>query len=274
MSNTVATLPTTATPTELTDINGRKLFLEITGEGADVVMIHGLGGATSFYDPVVNDLSPDFRFIRYDFNGHGRSPLDGQVSINSLAEELAEVIKTQTKSGKAHVIGHSMGTLVVQHLASTQPELVDSIVLLGPVRAQPEKAKTATRQRADLVREEGMSAVAGAISQGATADQAAEDNPLLRPLVRHLLLAQNAEAYARACEALAAATNPDLSTITAKALLITGDQDGVSTPATNEAIAAELQHAQRHTINGIGHWTVLESPAPVTELISSFLQEN
>ncbi|QGU08803.1 3-oxoadipate enol-lactonase 2 (plasmid) [Corynebacterium occultum] len=273
MTHTTELIPTAAHPAELTEVGTRKLFMEITGEGTDVVMVHGLGGATSFYDPIVTELSQQFRFLRYDFNGHGRSPLTGEISIDSLAQELAEVIRTQTTSGKAHVIGHSMGTLIVQQLATTHPELVDKIVLLGPVQAQPDKAKAATRQRAALVRDQGMSAVAEAISRGATADQAAEHNPLLRPLVRQLLLTQNAEAYAQACEALAAATNPDLHAITAPVLLITGDQDAVSTPETNDAIASELKNAQRHTISGIGHWTVLEAPDFVTDYLATFLQD-
>lgn len=258
-----------AQPTELTSIGTKDLFLETTGNGPDIVMVHGLGGAIPFYDPLVTELSADFRFIRYDFNGHGRSPLAGELSIESLADDLADVIRTQTTSGKAHIVGHSLGTLVVQQLAATHPELADKIVLLGPVRAQPDQAKEATRQRATLVREQGMSAVADAISRGATSDQAADHNPLLRPLIRELLLGQDAEAYAQACEALAAATNPDLSAITAPVLLITGDEDAVSPPSLNEAIAGELKNAQRHTITGIGHWTALEAPDFVADYLTT-----
>lgn len=262
-----------AQPAELTRISTRDLFVETTGEGPDVVLVHGLGGATPFYDPLVTDLAGDFRFIRYDFNGHGRSPLAGELSLDTLTEELADVISTQTLSGRAHVIGHSMGTLIVQQLAATHPELVNSIALLGPVRAQAAQAKAGTRARADLVRGQGMSAVADAISLGATSDRAAGHNRLLRPLVRELLLGQNAEAYAQACEALAAASNPDLSAITAQVLLITGDEDAVSPPSLNEAIASELDNAQRHTITGIGHWTLLEAPDFVADYLARFLQD-
>lgn len=259
---------------ELTNTGSKNLFIETTGDGPDVVLVHGLGGATPFYDPLVNDLATDFRFTRYDFNGHGRTPLSGEVSIDTLTEELAEVIRTQTTSGKAHVIGHSMGTLVVQQLAATRPELVENIVLLGPVRAQPDNAKAATRERATTVRDKGMSAVADGISRGATSDQSAQHNSLVRPLVRELLLGQHPESYAQACEALAAAENPDLSKITAKTLLITGDEDKVSPPATNEAIQAELANAERHTITGIGHWTVLESPDFVADYVRTFLTQS
>ncbi|QTG80296.1 alpha/beta fold hydrolase [Arthrobacter crystallopoietes] len=256
----------------LTPLGEKSLFIETTGSGPDVVLVHGLGGNTSFYEPLAAALNADYRVTRYDFNGHGRSPLAGEVSLEALAEELAAVIELQTAGRRAHVVGHSMGTLVVQQLAATRPDLVDSLVLLGAVREQPPAAKEATRVRATLVREQGMAAVAGTIATGATADHAA-GNPLLRPFVREMLLGQDAEAYAQACEALAGARNPDLSAITAKTLLLTGSEDKVSTPAANTALAAELPNASAHVAPGTGHWTVPEAPEFVNGAVLEFLAE-
>ena len=182
------------------------------------------------------------------------------------------MVQLHPAKGRAHVIGHSMGTLVVQQLAATRPDLVESVVLLGPVREQSPAAQEATRARAVLVREQGMAAVADTIAAGATADQAA-GNPLLRPFVRELLLGQDAEAYARACEALAGARNPDLAAITAKVLLITGSEDKVSPPEANAALAAELPHATSRVLPGTGHWTVPEAPEFVNDAVLEFLAE-
>ena len=164
-----------------------------------------------------------------------------------------------------------MGTLIVQQLAATHPELVQDVVLLGPVREQAQAAKDATRTRAAVVREKGMAAVADAVALGATAEQAAIGNPLVRPFVRELLLGQGPEAYAQACEALATATNPDLTAIRSKVLLLTGSEDKVSTPASNEAIAADLGRAELLVAPGTGHWTVPEAPDFVTAAVLDFL---
>ncbi|MGO4187807.1 alpha/beta fold hydrolase [Pseudarthrobacter sp. TAF60_1] len=264
-------MSTATIPAGLTAVGTKHLFVEITGTGDDVVLVHGLGGTTSFYEPLVASLAERFRVTRYDFAGHGRSPRNGELSLDSLTAELALVIESQTASGRAHLVAHSMGTLIVQQLASTRPDLVREVVLLGPVREQALAAKDATRARAALVREKGMAAVADTVANAATAEKAAIGNPLVRPFVRELLLGQDPEAYAQACEALAAATNPDLSRVQSKVLLLTGSEDKVSTPAANEAIAGELGQAELLVAPGTGHWTVPEAPDFVTAAVLDFL---
>jgi pimeloyl-ACP methyl ester carboxylesterase len=255
----------------LQQIRGKRLFVEDTEDGQPVVLVHGLGGTTSFYEPLVPALTEHFRVVRYDFDGHGRSPLTGPISLPELAEDLAALIES-IGAGRAHVVGHSMGTLVVQQLAVTRPDLVDALVLLGPVRAQPEPAKQATRARAATVREQGMSAVADTIAGAATSPTARANNPLVAGVVRELLLGQTREGYAQACEALAAAESPDLGAIAAPVLLLTGTEDKVSPPATSEAMAAELKDATTASTADCGHWTVTEAPAFVAEQTLAFLR--
>lgn len=264
-------MSTATIPAGLTAVGTKHLFVETTGAGDDVVLVHGLGGTTSFYEPLVASLAERFKVTRYDFAGHGRSPLGEELSLESLATELALIIETRTTSGRAHLVGHSMGTLIVQHLASTRPDLVREVVLLGPVREQAQAAKEATRARAALVREKGMAAVADAVANAATADKAAIGNPLVRPFVRELLLGQDPKAYAQACEALASATNPDLARIQSKVLLLTGSEDKVSTPAAIETMAAELVNSETLVAPGTGHWTVPEAPDFVTAAVLDFL---
>lgn len=263
----------TATTAGLTRVGTKQLFVETTGTGPDVVMVHGLGGTTSFFEPLVASLGDRFRVTRYDFNGHGRSPLAEELTLESLAAELAAVIESQTSSGRAHLVGHSMGTLIVQQLVATRPDLVKDVVLLGPVREQAPAAQDATRTRAALVRDKGMVAVADPVANGATSDEAAIENPLVRPFVREMLLGQDPEAYAQACEALANASNPDLATIQARVLLLTGNEDKVSTPAGNEAMAAELERAEILVALGTGHWTVPEAPDFVSAAVLEFLAD-
>ncbi len=211
-------------------------------------------------------LAEHFRVIRFDLDGHGRSPLTGPVSVRSLARDLSALIATL--GGSAHVIGHSLGTLV-----STEPARARSLVLLGPVRAQPDAAKEATRARAATVREKGMTAVADIITQNATAGAARAANPLVAGVLRELLLGQRAEGYAQMCEARAAAENPDLAKVTADVLLLTGNDDKVSTEAIREAMKSSLAKVTSETVNDCGHWTVTEAPAFVAAHTLAFLRK-
>ena len=51
--------------------------MEKAGAGPPVVLIHGLGGTTTVYDPQAAALAEGHTVLRYDLSGHGRSPGDG-----------------------------------------------------------------------------------------------------------------------------------------------------------------------------------------------------
>lgn len=252
-------------------VGAKKLFVEDSeADKPAVVFIHGLGGTTTFYDPLVAALGDAYRLVRFDFDGHGRSPLHGPVDVPALAEDVAALIETLPEK-RAHVVGHSLGTLIAQHLAARHPSAVSSLVLLGPIRAQGDAAKTGTRARAATVREKGMVAVADTIATNATAAAARAANPLVFGTVRELVLGQPAEGYALACEALAAAENPDLSRITAPVLLVAGADDKVSTEASRAELAQGLARCEIAVTPDCGHWTVTEAPAFVGARTTAFL---
>jgi 2-keto-4-pentenoate hydratase/2-oxohepta-3-ene-1,7-dioic acid hydratase in catechol pathway/pimeloyl-ACP methyl ester carboxylesterase len=247
-----------------------QLFVEKSGEGPPLVLIHGLGGATTVYDPQVQVLSQTHTVLRYDLSGHGRSPLAGTPSIEGWVDELAALLDAEGIA-RASIVAHSMGTLVATTFAAAHPERVERLALLGPVRQQPEAAKTATRARARTVRGGGMSAVADTILGAATSEATRAERPLAAALVRELLLGQNPDGYAAACEALAAAVEPDFSSLRAPAMLLTGSEDKTSPPAVNEALQALMPDARLHLVEGIGHWHTLEAPATVTRHLQEFL---
>lgn len=251
-------------------IGKNKLFVESAGEGAPVVFVHGLGGTTNFYQPQADALAGDHQVIRFDLPGAGRTAYNGAVSIASFADDI-EAVLDAFNLATASIVGHSMGTIAVQHFAATRPDRVEKVALLGPVREQPAAGKDATRKRAETVRAEGMEAVADAIVAAATSEQTRRERPAVAAFVRELLTRQDPKGYAAHCEALADATAVDLSRIEVPVLLLTGTEDKVGAPATAQAMAEELMHGTYELINGIGHWTSIEAPHTVNEQLRKFL---
>jgi 2-keto-4-pentenoate hydratase/2-oxohepta-3-ene-1,7-dioic acid hydratase in catechol pathway/pimeloyl-ACP methyl ester carboxylesterase len=249
---------------------GAELFVEKTGQGPPVVLIHGLGGATTVYDPQVAALAEHHTVLRYDLSGHGRSPGNGTPSITGWVEELAALLDAEGIEETA-VVAHSMGTLVASTFAAAHPDRVTKLALLGAVRAQSPQAKQATRARARAVREGGMSAVADALVSVATSEQTRTERPLAAALVRELLLGQDPESYAAACEALTLAEEPDFASVKVPVLLLTGSDDAISPLALNDDIFALLPSAKLHVLEGIGHWQTLEAPEDVTRELREFL---
>src|SRR5262249_52384122 len=85
--------------------------------GADAVLcIHGLGGPSNFSTPICLALSSRYRIVRPDLPGSGRSPARDGLSIQVFAEAMAKVARSLGIE-RIHVIGHSLGSIVAQHLA-------------------------------------------------------------------------------------------------------------------------------------------------------------
>jgi len=71
-------------------VNGSNgsLYFEQEGNpsGRAVLFIHGLGGTTNAYQPIVPALQ-DLNLIRFDFAGHGRSSVPKTTSIDSYVQD-------------------------------------------------------------------------------------------------------------------------------------------------------------------------------------------
>jgi len=72
-------------------VNGKELTVDITGEGPAVLLVHGLGGTSSFYQPQVTALSERFQVIRPDMEGSGRSPVNDDCGHWTALERPFEV---------------------------------------------------------------------------------------------------------------------------------------------------------------------------------------
>lgn len=254
------------------NVNGKELAVEIDGpEDAPVVLlVHGLGGTSNFYQVQTDALAERLRVIRVDSAGAGRSPVTENISIAGHAEDLAAVLD-ELQVNAAGVVGHSMATLVVRELARRHPEKVSALALLGAVREPAEAGRQAQRDRAALLRDKGTAAVAPAVVANALSETTRRDRPEVAAFVRELVMRQDPEGYARNCEALAAATDPGLVAPGLPLLLITGADDKVGPPEASQEIAEAHGEAAVEILPGVGHWTALEAAGPVTDLLQKFL---
>lgn len=101
-------------------------------EGAPaVVLIHGTGASTDWWDPVVPQLAGACRVIRIDLAGHGRSASPaGGYGIPAQARRAGAVLD-RLGAGQVTVIGHSTGGTVATALAEQRPGKVTALALIG-----------------------------------------------------------------------------------------------------------------------------------------------
>lgn len=243
-----------------------RMAVEVDGEGDAVVLVHGLGGTSNTFTPQVARLAGRFRVVRPDLPGSGRSPLPGPLSIPGLVDALARLC-ARLGIERAHFVGHSLGTIVCQHLAVAHPGLVRSLALLGPILAPPDAGRQGIRDRARRARAEGMQGVADAVCQAALSGDTRANHPIRVALVREMLMRQDPEGYAATCEALASAEAADLARITCPTLLVTGDEDAIAPAGAARAMAERIRDARVLVLPKCGHWTTIERWREVTDAL-------
>jgi len=253
-----------------------RVVVEDEGEGDAVVCVHGLGGSTNTFAPLMPALARQ-RVIRLDMPGSGRSHrVEGPLSISRFVETLLSIC-TRLNVTRAHWLGHSLGTIVCQHLALAAPKLVRSIALFGPLITPPEPARAAIRARAAKARGEGtagMHEIALGLLDAALSSQTRQRLPLAVAFVRESLMRQDPDGYARTCDALAEAVPAAVYRIEAPVLLVTGDEDGVAPPQSVRAFAEKLHAAKSVRVVVLprcGHWTPIERPEECARELRDFL---
>lgn len=122
--------------------NGRPVHYALLSShrsGADslpvVVFVHGSPGSWDAFIAFFNDSSlyNRARLISVDRLGFGKSGLGiPETSLQKQAAAVAAVIADVTPSGRAVLVGHSLGGPVVARLAMDFPNRVNSLILVAP----------------------------------------------------------------------------------------------------------------------------------------------
>jgi aminoacrylate hydrolase len=135
--------------------DGGRIHYTVTGEGPAVVLVAGMGGAGSYWQPQLGPFSSKYSVILYDQRGSGQSSKDDvDYSVVQMGEELLAVLDT-AKVEKAHLVGHAAGAAIGQELALKHPNRVASLVLFGGWAAIDPYFRRAFEIRKDLLRNSG-----------------------------------------------------------------------------------------------------------------------
>ena len=115
---------------EYIEVNGIKICYEIQGTGDPVILVHGFGAKKETWLGQFIPLSDKFKVIRFDNRGAGKSDRPNEpFTMNMFVEDIKGLMDTLAID-KAHIIGWSLGGMIVQHFLLKYPERVNKAVLL------------------------------------------------------------------------------------------------------------------------------------------------
>ena len=250
-----------------------KVAYRIDGHEAmpSLVLASSLGTTWELWDAQLPSLVEDFRVVRYDHPGHGRSPIpDASLTVESLADGVVELIDALDLE-RVSFCGLSLGGMVGMALALRAPERVDRLVLcctaahLGPVEGWYE--------RAEVVRARGTSAIADAVLGRWFTQRFRDESPVTIARFREMLEGTPAEGYAACCEAIARwDARSDVSAIRAPTLVISGDDDVATPPQDGAFLAGSIPGAELTVLPQCAHLANVEQPALFTRALLGHLR--
>ncbi|MGB5911027.1 MAG: alpha/beta hydrolase [Promethearchaeia archaeon] len=116
---------------EFAEVNGINICYEIHGKGYPIILVHGFGNKKEHWRAQVEDLSNYFKVIRFDNRGAGKSERpDGPYSMELYANDI-NALMDYLEIEKAHIIGHSLGGMIVQNFILKYPHRTNKVILIN-----------------------------------------------------------------------------------------------------------------------------------------------
>jgi len=256
-------------------VDGGRLFYEVSGSGSPVVLIHSGITDSRSWAPQVSAFEARHRVLRYDMRGIGRSDL-GHGSYSNV-DDLVRLIDA-VEFERAALVGVSMGGALALDVALQHPARVAALVLVGAGiggRQLPDTFK-AQMEEVDALYERGL------IDQVVEREleiwlygkgrNAADVDPAIREAVR--------EMDRNTTERFPADAKPErieppavgrLGEIRVPTLVIVGDLDVDHVQETARALRDGIVGARLDVMHGVAHVPNMERPEEFNRLVLDFL---
>src|SRR6266852_4193082 len=160
VSTSSSRIPAGDTRMPVIQSQGCPIHVEVEGpaDAPALMLCNSLGTDLHMWDPQAAAFTRDFRLVRYDRRGHGKSGVTaGPYTMERLGRD-ALAIMDGLGLEKVNWCGLSMGGMVGQWLGANAPGRIERLVLTNTASYFPDK--TAWNERLHLVREKGIAAFA------------------------------------------------------------------------------------------------------------------
>lgn len=252
-----------------------KLNYKREGEGAPLIIIHGLFGNLDNWQTLGKKFAENFDTIILDQRNHGHSEHSEDFDYDFMAMDLIELIE-DLQLTHVNVIGHSMGGKTVMRAAQLRPELFNKIVVvdIGP-KGYPMHHDTIL---------EGMHAID--FNKVKTRGEAntvisayIQDEGVKQFLLKNLYWKDkgvldwriNLPVITNNIEKIIAQLPPDEVNI--PTLFIRGEKSNYIIEDDYTAIFMQFPNSDIETIYNAGHWIHAENPFDFYNLVMDFLKD-
>ena len=244
-------------------INDIKVNYKTTGEGQDVLLLHGWGCSLEIWKTLQSQLEQKYRVTSIDFPGFGKSDepktVWGVEEYTQCTEKLIETLNLKNPV----LIGHSFGGRV-SILLSSRNDYVKKVILTDAAGVKPQNTKISVSRVFSKMKK---------LSTKIIGEKATEK--LVKPFANSLASEDYKNASGMMKEILKKVVDEDLQhvmpNIKASTLLIWGEKD-TATPVSDAKIMESLiPDTGLIVFPGCTHYSFLENPGYYYTIVDNFL---
>ncbi len=248
----------------------QQIYIDDIGKGFPLVLIHGYLGSSEMWFLQKKFLSKNYRIITPALPGFGESyKVKSLNSINKMAQMLLKLIN-EKNINKFHLLGHSMGGMIVQEMAKISGEKIKKLICFatGSIGDIPDRFESIDTS-IEKLKEEGIKETVKRIPpKWFVKGQKAKNFYLCENAVKQI---KEVTAY----NALIAMKNwrgyENLKNIKQDTLIIWGDKDVSYNFNQVDILKKNILNSKLEIFKGCSHNVHLEEPQKFNETVKNFL---
>ena len=247
------------------------IYTDIVGEGYPLVLVHGYFGSSNMWCHQKKIFSKKFKVIAPSLPGYGESyKLKSFDKIQDMANTVIQIIKKQNID-KFHLMGHSMGGMIVQEIIKLAPNIVNKLILFGtgsigdiPGRFEPIDV---SRER---LKKDGVKSTANRIAKTWFVDEDKAKNFYLCEEAYQNINQETGDSGLVAMKNWKGIDN--LKNINQDTLIIWGDLDKAYNYEQVKTLNENIPNSKLEIIKGCSHNAHLEKIDEFNNLVLNFLK--
>ncbi len=244
-------------------------YKEYDGDGPPVLFLHGYVDSSRSFEALIANLPHRRAVFSLDLRGHGDSDPADHYAIADLTADAIEFIE-RVIATPVHVVGHSMGSIVAQRVASLRPDLVRKLVLIGAARTASEHPAL-SELRAEIAKFAGGAPREFVEAfQRSTVYAPVPESVIIRYIEESLKVGLGA--WRGALNGLLDEPTDAAQPVEAPALVLWGEKDGLFGAKAQHELARALSRHYSINYADAGHAPHWEFPERVAADIDAFLQ--
>ena len=243
-------------------------------ENIPIIFIHGIGLNHQIWDDQIKYFNK-FNTIVYDLIGHGKTPFKKtQITMKDFSKQLLKLVDGLNVN-KFHLVGFSLGSLIAREFASSYSDRLSSLTIFGTIYKRSEDEKRQIVNRYEMMKLKKNITKRRAVYRWFT-EEFIDKNPLIYKKIYSMLENTDHEMWLKAYKLFVYHEDNDMEIkqITAKTLIITGQEDIGSKPRMSKEINKLIQGSVFKIIKNGRHLCNIECAENFNVTVKEFIDNN